>query len=155
MSTRQIGGTSAAQARSPRVEIGSAPMVGIRGKLALLALVVMGVWPPGLARADESDLVKRGEYLTRAGDCVACHTKPGGEPLAGGLKLDTPFGPIYTPNITPDKETGLGAWSDDDFYRAMHAGIRKGGAYLYPAFPFPWYTNVSRDDVLAIKAYLF
>jgi mono/diheme cytochrome c family protein len=130
-------------------------MVGIRSRLALLASFVVGLCAPGLARADDSDLVKRGEYLTRAGDCVACHTKPGGEPFAGGLKLDTPFGPIYSPNITPDHETGIGGWSDDEFYRAMHEGIGKRGEYLYPAFPFPWYTNVSRDDVIAIKAYLF
>ena len=129
-------------------------MVGMRNNWARLVFLA-AIFAPGLARADDSDLVKRGEYLARAGDCVACHTKPGGEPLAGGLKLDTPFGPIYTPNITPDRETGLGAWSDDEFYRAMHTGVGKKGEYLYPAFPFPWYTNVSRDDVLAIKAYLF
>jgi mono/diheme cytochrome c family protein len=109
----------------------------------------------GAARADDSDLVKRGEYLMRAGDCVACHSKPGGEPLAGGAALDTPFGKIYPPNITPDKETGIGAWSDDDFWRAMHNGIRKDGKYIYPAFPFPWYTHVTREDAMAIKAYLF
>jgi mono/diheme cytochrome c family protein len=86
---------------------------------------------------------------------VACHTKPGGEPFAGGAKMDTPFGPIWPPNLTPDKETGIGDWTDADFYRALHEGIRKNGQYLYPVFPFPWYTNVSKDDVLAIKAYLF
>ena len=107
------------------------------------------------ARAADSDLIKRGEYLARTGDCIACHTKPGGEPLAGGLALNTPYGPIYSPNITPDKETGIGGWSDEQFYRAMHDGIDDEGKYLYPAFPFPWYTKVSRADVLAIKAYLF
>src|SRR5208282_5118669 len=66
----------------------------------------------------------------------------------------TPFGAISTPNITPDKAAGIGNWSDDDFYRAMHDGIGPDHEYLYPVFPFPWYTNVSRDDVLAIKAYL-
>ena len=91
----------------------------------------------------------------RAGDCIACHTSPGGKPFAGGLAMQTPFGTITTPNITPDKATGIGDWSDDDFYRAMHEGIGKQGEYLYPVFPFPWYTKVTREDVLAIKAYLF
>ena len=109
----------------------------------------------GVARADDSNLIERGKYLSTMGDCVACHTAPGGKPFAGGLKMDTPFGPIYTPNISPDKETGIGSWSDDEFYRAMHAGIGKSGEYLYPVFPFPWYTNVTRDDVTAIKAYIF
>ena len=114
---------------------------------ALLALV-------GTARADD-DLIKRGQYLATAGDCIACHTVPGGTPYAGGRKMDTPFGAIYPPNLTPDKATGIGDWTDDEFYRAVHEGIGKKGEYLYPVFPFPWYTNVSRDDVLAIKAYLF
>jgi mono/diheme cytochrome c family protein len=108
-----------------------------------------------LAHADDADLIKRGEYLSKIGDCNACHTAPGGKELAGGLKMDTPFGPIYTPNITPDKETGIGTWTDDQFYRAMHEGIGHKGEYLYPVFPFPWYTNVTRDDALAIKAYIF
>ena len=121
---------------------------------ALFALV-LAILASGPARAADADLLKRGEYLARAGDCVACHTRPGGEPFAGGRRLDTPFGAIYSPNLTPDKETGIGGWSDDDFYRALHEGIGKNGEYLYPAFPFPWYTKVTRDDALAIKAYLF
>ena len=103
----------------------------------------------------EADPIKRGEYLARAGDCVACHTAPGGKPLAGGLSMPTPFGAISTPNLTPDKTTGIGDWSDDEFYRAMHEGIGRHGEYLYPVFPFPWFTQVSREDALAIKAYLF
>ena len=109
----------------------------------------------GSAGAADADLVKRGEYLARAGDCIACHTAPGGQPYAGGAALETPYGPIYPPNLTPDKATGIGAWSDDDFYRALHEGVGRDGEYLYPAFPFPWYTNVTREDALAIKAYLF
>jgi len=110
---------------------------------------------PAQAAATDSDLIKRGEYLATAGDCVACHTTPGGKPFAGGLYMETPFGKISTPNITPDKATGIGDWSDDDFYRAMHEGIGKDKEYLYPVFPFPWFTKVTHDDVLAIKAYLF
>ena len=97
----------------------------------------------------------RGKYLVDAGDCMACHTNPGGQAFAGGRYMETPFGPISTPNITPDKETGIGDWTDDQFYRVFHEGIGKGGEYLYPAMPYPWYTKVTRDDVLAIKAYLF
>ncbi len=102
-----------------------------------------------------ADLIARGKYLAAAGDCAACHTATGGTPYAGGLSMNTPFGPISTPNITPDPTTGIGAWTDDQFYRAMHEGIGKQGEYLYPVMPFPWYTKVSRDDVMAIKAYLF
>ncbi|HTP99155.1 MAG TPA: hypothetical protein VMN56_07505 [Casimicrobiaceae bacterium] len=78
-----------------------------------------------------------GEYLARAGDCIACHTARGGEPFAGGLEMPTPFGTLYTPNITPDPETGIGKWSADDFYRALHEGKSKDGSLLYPAFPYP------------------
>ncbi|HXC11578.1 MAG TPA: hypothetical protein VNV39_01920, partial [Stellaceae bacterium] len=88
--------------------------------------------PPALAKAD---LVRRGEYLARAGDCAACHTAPDGKAFAGGYAFRLPFGTIYSPNITPDTETGIGEWSDADFLRAMHDGIGKNGAYLYPAFP--------------------
>lgn len=99
--------------------------------------------------------VARGEYLTKAADCVACHTVPGGQAFAGGVAFKLPFGTIYSPNITADNETGIGTWSDDDFVRAMHAGVDKDGHPLYPAFPYTSYTALSRDDILAIKAYLF
>jgi mono/diheme cytochrome c family protein len=102
-----------------------------------------------------SDQIAHGAYLARVGDCVACHTAEGGKPYAGGLYVNTPFGQLPTPNLTPDKAYGIGNWSDDDFYRAMHFGIRKDGAYLYPGLPYPWFTRATRDDVLAIKAYLF
>jgi mono/diheme cytochrome c family protein len=103
----------------------------------------------------DSERIARGKYLTTAGDCISCHTAPQGKPFAGGLYMNTPFGPISTPNITPDRQTGIGSYSDADFYRVLHNGIGKQGEYLYPVMPFPWYTKVSRDDVLAIKAYLF
>ncbi|MEA3111244.1 MAG: hypothetical protein QOG58_1043 [Caballeronia sp.] len=99
-------------------------------------------------------LIKRGEYLARAGDCVACHTADKGRPFAGGLPINTPFGTLYTPNITSDPDTGIGRWSDADFLRAMHEGIGKSGERLYPAFPYAEYTKVTDSDVLAIRAYL-
>ena len=110
--------------------------------------------PPSSPAPADAALVARGEYLVRAGDCGACHTAPGGAPFAGGEAINSPFGPIYPPNITPDKTNGIGAWSDDEFYRAMHEGIGKHGEYLYPAFPYQWFTKVSREDVDAIRAYL-
>ena len=125
---------------------------------ALVAGLVLGMTGLGFAqgaRADDAALIKRGEYLTTAGDCVACHSVPGGEKFAGGLYMATPVGKIATPNLTPDKETGIGNWTDDQFYGAMHEGIDDKGRYLYPVFPFPWYTKVTREDALAIKAYLF
>ncbi len=116
---------------------------------AALAATAHAAAPPG------SDLIARGAYLAAAGDCAACHTEKNGAAFAGGQSMDTPFGPLVTPNITPDKATGIGNWSDDDFYRALHEGRAKDGSFLYPAMPFPWYTKVTRDDALAIKAYLF
>ena len=100
-------------------------------------------------------LLARGEYLTRAADCAACHNAPNGKPFAGGLPFKLPFGTIYSSNITPDRETGIGNWSDDDFVRALHRGVAPGGRNLYPAFPYTSFTAMSRDDALAIKAYLF
>jgi mono/diheme cytochrome c family protein len=99
--------------------------------------------------------VEYGRYLTLAGDCVACHTRDGGEPFAGGLGIDTPFGTLYTPNITPAKGYGIGDFSDQDFLRALQHGIRPDGQPYYPALPYPSYTKVSDDDLLAIKDYLF
>ena len=108
------------------------------------------------AEAPQGDaLIKRGEYLARAADCVTCHTAPNGEAYAGGLAFKLPFGTIYSPNITPDKETGIGTWSDADFVRAVHRGVAKDGHMLYPAFPYASYALLTNDDALAIKAYLF
>lgn len=99
----------------------------------------------------------RGEYLTRAGDCIACHTdtKHHGPAFAGGLEFYTPFGSLYSPNITADKETGIGTWSDQDFLRAMQHGIAPDGSYYFPVFPFVSFNKIKQDDLLAIKAYLF
>lgn len=103
----------------------------------------------------ETDPVARGKYLAEAADCEACHTVEGGAPFTGGRPFHTDFGTIYSPNITPDTETGIGAWSDGDFLKALHEGIGKDGTRLYPAFPYAAYTYLTDEDVLAIKAYLF
>jgi mono/diheme cytochrome c family protein len=100
-------------------------------------------------------LIARGEYLTRAADCAACHSPPGRAPFSGGLAFKLPFGVIYSTNITADRDTGIGAWSDDDVVRALHLGVARGGAHLYPAFPYTSYTRLTRDDAVAIKSYLF
>ncbi len=100
------------------------------------------------------DEIERGRYLATAADCTACHTQTGGKPFAGGRKLPTPFGLLIAPNITPDYETGIGRWSDDDFVSALQRGIGPDGMHLYPAMPYPYYTRMSRKDILAIRAYL-
>ena len=106
--------------------------------------------------ASAQDPAERGAYLVRAGGCIACHTaKEGGEPFAGGLGLETPFGTFYSPNITPDADTGIGNWSDEDFVRALHEGVAPDGARYFPVFPYTSYTRMTREDALAIKAYLF
>lgn len=102
--------------------------------------------------AAETDLVKQGEYLARAGDCVACHTAKGGKAFAGGLPMETPIGVIYSTNITPDK-TGLGDYSFEDFDKAVRQGVAKSGSTLYPAMPYPSYARVSESDMQALYAY--
>jgi mono/diheme cytochrome c family protein len=108
--------------------------------------------PASLAKAS---LVERGAYLARAADCMVCHTTQGGKEYAGGLGFKLPFGTLYSTNITPDKDTGIGNYSDQDFLNALHRGTRRDGARLYPAMPFTSYTYISGADALAIKAYLF
>jgi mono/diheme cytochrome c family protein len=107
--------------------------------------------PPSLAGAT---LVERGRYLAEAADCQACHTAEGGIPFAGGRAFRTGFGTLYSPNLTPDPETGLGNWTEADFLRALHKGIAKDGSNLYPAFPYESYTLITDDDAKAIRAYL-
>jgi mono/diheme cytochrome c family protein len=101
-----------------------------------------------------ADAVKRGEYLASAGDCVSCHTAKGAAPYAGGLRIDTPFGFLLSPNITPDDDSGIGRWSADDFWRALHDGVNRRGQDMYPAMPYTFYTKVSRADSDAIFAWL-
>lgn len=154
-------------------------VVAITGALAVVGLValVLGGRPDPLAfaggrrvslssyRGDDptgvpaqlrrASLVERGEYLARAADCEACHTAPGGLPYAGGRAFVTPFGTLYSTNITPDRSTGIGGYSDADLIRALHQGVGRGGKRLYPAMPYASYTYMTDADVLAIKAYLF
>ena len=107
-----------------------------------------------LAQSASPETLARGEYLARAGDCVACHTEPEGQIFAGGHAMPTPFGTLYTTNITPDRETGIGDWTADDFWRLMHDGRSRDGGLIYPAMPFASYTKVTRADSDAIFAYL-
>jgi mono/diheme cytochrome c family protein len=108
----------------------------------------------GGSSAKSSAQLDRGRYLAAAGDCVSCHLRDGGEPFAGGLGLNTPFGVIYSANITPDNDTGIGAWTSEQFYQAMHDGKGAHGEDLYPAFPYPWFRRVSREDDDAIFEFL-
>ena len=101
-----------------------------------------------------AELVEKGEALAGIGDCVVCHTGPSGEPFAGGLELATPFGTIYSTNITPDANAGIGKWSEKAFVRAMHEGVDRAGDYLYPAFPYDHFAKVSVEDVRAIYAFI-
>jgi mono/diheme cytochrome c family protein len=102
----------------------------------------------------DAALLATGEYLARAGDCIACHTAREGKTFAGGLPMKTPFGTLYTSNITPDPQTGIGTWTADQFYRMMHNGRFPDGGLVYPAMPFASYTKVTREDSDAIYAYL-
>lgn len=124
------------------------------GHSVKLLLLALGCTASGSASAN-ADLIARGEYLTKAADCVACHTTKDGKPFAGGLAFKTPMGTLYSPNITRDKATGIGSWTDEEFLRALHEGKGKNGENLYPAFPYTSYTLLKDDDVKAIKAYLF
>jgi mono/diheme cytochrome c family protein len=123
-------------------------------RIAAIVSVFLGSDVCAQANPIAPDIVERGRYLALAADCVACHTAPGGAPYAGGRPLETPFGVIYSRNLTPDRETGLGLWSNADFYRALHKGLSRDGSHLYPAFPYPYFTQISEPDVAAIKAYL-
>jgi mono/diheme cytochrome c family protein len=112
--------------------------------------------PTGVpASLSNASLIERGKYLTEAADCAVCHTAPGGKAYAGGFPFKLPFGTMYSTNITPDKDTGIGNYTDQQFLDAMHRGIRRDGAPLYPAMPYTSYTYVTDADALAIKAYLF
>lgn len=119
---------------------------------AFAAVLLLAPWcGAAAATAQESGT---GAYLTRAGDCISCHTAPGGTAGAGGFRMDTPFGFLLSPNITPDSATGIGRWTADDFYRALHDGVNRRGQDMYPAMPYTFYTKVTRADSDSIFAYL-
>ncbi len=127
--------------------------------LRALAGAAALLFTSALAVAGESDpqdftQIKNGQYLAILSDCASCHTVPGHRRFAGGLPIETPFGNIVAPNITPDRETGVGAWSDDEFDAAVRRGVRRDGALLYPAMPYNADTKMTREEVLAIRAYL-
>jgi mono/diheme cytochrome c family protein len=127
------------------------------GAAALLAASVVGNRTAAAGEVDAQDFttVERGRYLSILSDCASCHTVPQkNQPFAGGRPIETPFGSIVAPNVTPDMETGIGSWTDDQFDNAVRKGIGRNGERLYPAMPFNAYTKMSREDVLAIRAYL-
>jgi mono/diheme cytochrome c family protein len=130
--------------------------LGFAGGPELSIAAYGGPSPAGVpAELHSADLITRGKYLTQAADCEACHTIEGGQRFAGGRAFATLFGVLYSPNITADRETGIGAWSDADFITAVRKGIARSGQRLYPAFPYESYTLLVDEDVRAIKAYLF
>src|ERR1700751_4927443 len=122
----------------------------------ILAVVALCSAIASVARAAEPspELIAYGKALAGAGDCASCHTADPAKPFAGGKRIDTPFGAIYAPNLTPDRDTGIGNWSNDDFYRALRYGVAPNGSRYYPAFPYPYFTKMTRDDILAVRAYL-
>src|SRR4051812_15583505 len=119
-------------------------MLVIGTRLSLLLIVLGLTTRAGLAQ--NADWTRHGEYLARAADCVACHTGNRSKPFAGGNTIETPFGVIYGTNSTPDKETGIGTWSDEDFLRAVREGTAPGGVPLYPAMPYASFAKLNRDD---------
>jgi mono/diheme cytochrome c family protein len=131
-------------------------MQGRHHMRAILAAVLLcGASAFCAAQAEHSaEIIAHGKALTEAADCGSCHTADPGKPFAGGKRIDTPFGAIYSPNLTPDRDTGIGAWSDGAFYGALRYGVDPDGPRYYPAFPYPYFTKMTRDDILAIRAYL-
>src|SRR6266705_5751373 len=122
---------------------------------AILAVVLLCSAFSGKVLAEPSaDMVARGKALSEAADCASCHTADPSKPFAGGKRIDTPFGAIYSPNLTPDRDTGIGGWTDEDFRRALRYGVAPDGSRYYPAFPYPNFTKLTRDDILSIRAYL-
>ncbi len=123
------------------------------------ACMILGIISLGLGTATAKavrhpHLIKEGKYIARLADCAACHTSIGGTQFAGGLVISTPFGTLTSPNITPAPHTGIGDWTNEEFYRAVADGIGRRGEYLYPAMPFTSFNKMSRSDILAVKAYL-
>src|SRR3954452_16021822 len=142
---------------SPRIIGGIVAACVIAGAIAGFAVV----WRPAMAAIDppapasfDNALLKRGRDLAAIGNCNDFHTVRGAKDFAGGLPVPTPFGAIYSSNITPDAETGIGRWSEAAFRRAMQSGVDRNGRHLYPTFPYDHFTNVSEEDDRALYAYL-
>lgn len=125
----------------------------MRTILAVIALC-SAVASAAFAAEPSPELIAYGKALVEAGGCAGCHTADPARPFAGGKRIDTPFGAVYAPNLTPDRDTGIGAWADADFTRALRYGIAPDGSNYYPAFPYPYFTKMTKDDTLAIRAYL-
>ncbi len=123
---------------------------GLLGLSALLASATAGA----VTDKQNFEQIERGAYLALVSDCQACHTEPGGPPYGGGRAIETPFGNVLAPNLTPDKQTGIGNMTDDEFVDALTKGTSRGGEHLYPAMPYTYLTKMSREDALAIRAYL-
>lgn len=131
--------------------------VAVLGTVGLLLLARRPVIAPvehPIAQRFSAESIAKGEALAATGHCASCHTRPGGQPFAGGYGVNTPFGVIYGTNITPDPKSGIGNWSIEAFIRAMHEGVARDGSHLFPAFPYYAYTKLSDDDVEALYAYL-
>ncbi|WP_082905504.1 cytochrome c [Bradyrhizobium centrolobii] len=124
-------------------------------RMILAGLVLCSAVASAAAASEPSpEMIARGEALVVAGDCAGCHTADPAKPFAGGKRIDTPFGAIFGPNLTPDRDTGIGAWTDADFTRALRYGTAPDGSLYYPAFPYPYFTRMTKNDTLAIRAYL-
>ena len=134
--------------------LGGVLLLVAAGFLALAWRPAMAPIEPPAASTFAPEQVAHGKILASAGNCASCHTVKGGEPFAGGLAIATPFGTVYSPNITPDPATGIGNWSKDAFARALHGGVARDGSQLFPVFPFDHYTRVTDEDVAALYAYL-
>jgi mono/diheme cytochrome c family protein len=124
------------------------------GDAILLSLALCSAFSLSAGAEPSKDTIALGQVLTVAGNCASCHTADPSKPFAGGRRIETPFGAIYSANLTPDGDTGLGQWTDEQFLRAMRYGTRPDGSRYYPAFPYPHFTKMIRDDVLAIRGYL-
>lgn len=122
--------------------------------IVAIALLCTAFSSSAVGAESSAETIERGKQLATAADCAGCHTADPSKPFAGGKRLPTPFGAVCSPNLTPDRETGIGAWSDEDFRRAFREGVAPDGSHYYPAFPYAYFTKLTRDDLLAIRAYL-
>src|ERR1700726_714268 len=126
---------------------------GVEGFGALVWRSPIALISPPSPQSFAPEVVAKGEVLAAGGYCAECHTAKGGQTFAGGYGMGTPFGVLYSTNITPDPETGIGRWSEAAFARAMHEGVARDGSHLFPGFPFDHFTKLSNDDVKALYAY--